>query len=156
MIKLIASITQVDSTTPVYNVGSRTMTNDGNEYIYLPGTDSVAKYNWVVFKTISGLSYGSVTRMTTGVSGPVGIAQGAITSNKYGWFGIYGMFYGLTGSTTAAGGSVYASGTAACADSIFQAGVNVIGAIFTGAGSGAASGTGAVMINHPFLPGVAI
>ena len=157
MLKLISPLTQVDSTTAQFTVGSKTITANGNEYIYLPGTDSVAQYNWVAYRTsAAGPSYGSVTRMTQATSGPVGIAQGAITSNKYGWFGISGVFIGLCGSATAAGGTVYASGTAAAVNNEFVAGQNIFGAISTDIGKASSGGTGTFILSQPFQIGVAV
>jgi len=151
MVKIIAPLTQVDSTTALYNVGSRTMTNDGNEYIYLPGADSVVLRDWVSIQTISGLSYGSVTRLTTSGKGLVGIAQGAIISNTYGWFGTYGVFYGKCGNTVASGTALYASGTTAAVDTVVTAGALLEGVISVTTGTGASTGTVGVFINHPFV-----
>ena len=156
MLKLITPLTQADSGNPQFTVGSRTMTKDGNEYIYLPGVASVAQYDWVTYKTATDLSYGSVTRLTPGDSaGPIAIAQAAITGNKYGWFLIKGMGWGNSGATwTATGSILYACGTTATVDNASTTGKTIIGSINVGAG--ASGGTVKALINYPFIPGAAI
>jgi hypothetical protein len=45
MLKLVTPLDQVDSDIPTYQVGTRTVTRDGNEYVYLPGVASVAQFD---------------------------------------------------------------------------------------------------------------
>jgi hypothetical protein len=148
MIKIISPITQVD-TTAQFTLGTRTKTKDGNEYIYLPGTSSVAKYDAVMFITAANMSYGSVTRLaTTGGIGLVGIAQGAIINSKYGWFQTGGVGWANAGRRATAGLAMYASGT------VGTVGTGVVnGDLLAGMfciGTGEASGTCKALLNDPF------
>lgn len=149
MLKLISPIDQLDSE-PQFTVGSRTATKEGNEYIYLPGVASVAKYDAVTFVTVAaGLSYGSVTRLpTTGGKGLVGVAQAAIVTNKYGWFQTKGVGWVKTGITCTAGLPLYASGTVALVGTTAVSGDLIAGAFCIG--TGAASGTCTALLNNPF------
>ena len=142
--KLITPLTQVDSSA-AFTVGSRTVTKDGNEYIYLPGTTSVEAQDWVTFTSASG----SVTRLaTTGAKGQVAVAISAVISNTYGWFCTKGLVNAKWGAgVTTAGSVLYASGTAAYAGTTVVAGDLLAGAFLSGT---AASGSAACWINKPF------
>ena len=152
MIQISSPITQLDNTYPIYAVGTRLIAKNGNEYIYLPGTTSVAQYDWVTYKAITatspGMSYGSVTRMTTS-AGLVGIAQGVATSNKYGWFQIGGIGWANAGGVCASGSPIYSSGTTATVTTTAAASYNVMNAF--ACGDGQSGGTVKVSINHPYL-----
>jgi hypothetical protein len=149
-VKLIYPLDQADTLITEYEVGSRTITKDGNEYIYLPGIVSCAKYDWVVYKTTgTGLSYGSVTRMVNGTAGMVGIAQAAITGPKYGWFLIKGVGWGNAGEAFSSGSPLYSSGTTATVGTTFVASTAVYGAI--GLGTSVSQGTAKVLLNYPML-----
>ena len=143
MIKIITPLDQVDSSA-AFTVGTRTIDKSGNEYIYLPGTTSVAQYDWVTFTSASG----SVVRLVANAKGQVGIAQGAIISNKFGWFGIAGILTGNCGTTTAAGGTVYSCGTTATVSNALTSGDLIAGAFSSAIGTGGS--TGAFSLNYPF------
>ena len=150
MVKLHSPITQVDTTLPQYTVGSRTIDKDGNEYIYLPGIVSCIAYSVVTFITASGLSYGSVTLLaTTGAVGPVGIAQGAITGPKYGWFQRKGVGWAASGGSITSGMQLYSSGTAGYAGGSVTSGDLIAGAFAVGTSSGS-DGTVKVFLDNPF------
>ncbi len=150
MIQLITPLNQVDSSA-AYTVGTKTMTKNGNEYIYLPGVASVATYDWVTYITsATGLSYGSVTRLaTSGAVGLVGIAQGTIISNKWGWFQIAGTAIGNCNSiaTTKA---VYASVTVAVVWTTVSTNEMIANAFCT---ASASDGTTTFLIDHPYITG---
>jgi len=152
MIKLLTPLTQVDSSA-AFTLGTRTATKDGNEYIYLPGTTSVAQYDVVTFltaATVQGVnSYGSVTRLaTTGGVGPVAVAQAAIISNKYGWFQTKGITWANAGVGCTVSLPCYASGTAGLIGSGVVSGDLLAGMYFLQAG--APGGTVKVLMNDPF------
>jgi hypothetical protein len=156
MIKIISPLDQVDNSA-TFTVGTRVVNKEGNEYIYLPGTTSVAQYDWVAIRTAAGpgLSYGSVTRLVyeaAGTDGMVGIAQGAIVSNKYGWFLIKGTGWGNCGDTCSSGSPIYASGTTANVTTTVTTNSLVYGAICVQ--DGASGGTVKVSINHPQTYGI--
>jgi hypothetical protein len=145
MVKLTSPLNQVD-TAAGYALGSKTMDKSGNEYIYLSGVASCANQDWVTF---TGTSSGSVTRLaTTGGKGNVGIAQGAITNNRYGWFLIKGEGKGNVGVTVTAAGNVYASGTVATVGTAIVSGDLIGGAFVKAADSG--SGSAVFSIQYPF------
>jgi len=150
MVKLHSPLDQVDTTYPLYGIGSRTVDKNGNEYIYLPGTTSVAAYDFVTYKTASGLSYGSVTRMVKGTAGQVAIAQGAATGPKYGWFQIYGVGWGNCGAVTSSGSPLYASGTTATVTTTVASTQLIYGTLCVG--SGISGGTAKIFLNYPFFP----
>jgi len=154
MIKLVTPLDQVDNPNPTYEVGTRVIVNGGNEYIYLPGIASCAAYDWIVFRTTgSGLSYGSVTRMgASGLSGQVGIAQGAVVGPAYGWFLIKGVGWGNFGVANASGGSpLFSCGTTAMVGTTRVSTHMVYGAFAVGAG--VSSGTGKVFVDYPYYIG---
>lgn len=154
MIKLITPLTQLDSSAK-FTVGSKTITKDGNEYIYLPGVASVVKYDWVTYRTGAGPgSYGSVTRLVQNTSGAVAIAQAAIVSNKWGWFQIAGTGWGLTSSTFSSGSALYASGTTGAVDSAVVDRNEILHSLALGTSSGVASGTVLAWIDHPSIHSV--
>jgi hypothetical protein len=147
MIKITSPLSQADTTLPQFKVGTRLVTSDGNEYIYMPGTTSVEQYDAVYF-TASG----SVTRLVPSVNtgGGVGVAQAAITANKYGWFQVYGLGWVQCGTTTSSGSPLFASGTTGCVDGTISAGDMVIGMYGAGTGGGGANGTIKVRMNYPY------
>jgi hypothetical protein len=154
MLKLITPVDTVD-TTQQFTIGSRAKTKDGNVYIYLPGTTSVAKYDWVIFvTTTNGLSYGSVTRLTATDGGPVAIAQGAIISNTFGWFLIDGVGWASAGEAVSAGSPLYASGTTALVGTTVAAISAIYGAYPQTAGI--SGGTFKAQIRNPYLYGQTI
>lgn len=152
MIKLSTPLTNIDST-PKFTAGTRTMTKDGNEYIYLPGVASVAQYDWVLWSTASAHSYGSVTRMVLAKTGLVGIAQAAIVEGKHGWFQTSGIGWAKAGAGAISSGStLYACGTTATADAAVTAGAQILNSLTLG--TSAAGGTVLVYIDRPFINGV--
>ena len=156
MIRIYTPLTQVDTKTPTYKVGSRTEIVGGNEYIYLPGTTTLGQYDWVTIITSSALSYGSVTRLpaagTSGV-GLVGISQGtpAMTGNTFGWFQIKGIGWGNAGSAVASGSPVFSSGTAGLVQTLYRGTSAILNAF--GFGTGVSGGTAKFIINYPFACG---
>jgi hypothetical protein len=154
MVKLHSPLDQVDSSA-LYTVGSRTVDKNGSEYIYLPGQTSVAKYDWVIYKTAgAGLSYGSVTRLLKAYAGNVAIAQAAVVGPKYGWFQIYGIGWGNVGDTFSAGSPIYSCGTTATVSTTYVASCAIYNAI--GLQTGASGGTGMVLLNYPMVFGQVI
>ena len=148
MLKIISPLDQVDSAiTPGFAYGSRGIDNKGNEYIYLPGTTSVEKYDACIFTTSSG----SVTRMvsTNTLSAQMGVAQGAITSNSAGWFQTYGEGWVQCGTTTSSGSALYSGGTTGTLTGASTTSASILGAIAIGAGTGAANGTIKVRLHYP-------
>ncbi len=152
MIKITTPLTQVDSYA-AYTVGTRAAPGkNGNEYIYLPGVASLSARNWVVYQTANGttFAYGSVTRLTNALCGPVAIAQATINSNSYGWFGIKGVFHGYVGAATSSGSMVWASGTAAAVDQTVTIGSAILGVV--DCDTGISGGTATFILNYPFIP----
>ena len=149
MLKLISPIDQLD-TYAKFTVGSRAVTKEGNEYIYLPGTTSVAQYDVVSFITAAnGTSYGSVTRLaTTGGKGRVAVAQAAIVSNDFGWFQVGGVGWANAGAVATAGAACYASGTVGLVGTTVVAG-DLLAGMFC-VGSGISAGTCKVLLENPF------
>lgn len=163
VVKLIAPLTQADTTLGLYQTGARTILKDGNEYIYLPGTTSVTQYDWVTYRAISavapGMSFGSVTRLSATEPGFVAISQGTITSNKFGWFQIGGIGWANAGGLCASGSPVYATGTSgtgtvATVCTASTALWNVLNAFAIG--TGYSGGTFKVAMSHPYLNLVAL
>ena len=151
MIKLITPLDTVDNAAN-YEVGTRATVRGGNEYIYLPGVASCAKYDWVSYITAAnGLSYGSVTRLTNTLAGNIAIAQGAIVSNKYGWFLIRGVGWGNVGDTVSSGSALYSCGTTATVTTTAESYMCIHGAFPIG--TGASGGTGKFFVRYPFLLG---
>jgi len=145
MIKLVYPLSSVDSYAH-YTVGTRVSDKSGNEYIYLPGTTSVAQYDWVTFTSATG----SVTRLVANAKGQVGIAQAAITGPNYGWFQIKGVGSGNTGGawTSSTGSAVYACGTTATVMTTIVSGDLIAGACIID--SAASGSTGTISLNYPF------
>lgn len=153
MVKLLSPLDQVDSSMQ-YKLGSRTKTRDGNEYIYLPGTTSVVQYDWVSFLTAAtvegGMSYGSVTRLLSGAVGDVGIAQGAIVSNKFGWFQVGGIGWGLSGGVSSAAAALYGCASGSVGYATGSVSSSLIARAFSIQASATAGGTVKALIYHPF------
>jgi len=150
MIKITTPIDQVDlATNAGFLFGSRLVTKDGNEYLYLKGTTDVEKYDVCYFTT----STGSVVRLITALAlnAPVGVAQGAITSNKSGWFQVYGTGWAQCDAGASSGSSLYASGTAGTISGVLLAGESVLNMIAIGDGTSTANGTVRVRMHHPYL-----
>jgi hypothetical protein len=145
MIKIHGPLDQVDLYAG-YALGSKTMDNSGNEFIYLSGVASCAQYDWVTF---TGNSTGSVTRLATAsAKGNVAIAQAAITNNRYGWFLIKGQGRGNADSGTTAGDNLYSSGTVAIVKSLTTPGSIICRSV---AKSSVAGGSIIATIEYPFI-----
>lgn len=144
MLRLITPLTQVDDSA-TFTLGSRVINKSGNEYIYLSGVASTVAYDWVTF---TGISSGSVARLDTSSKGCVGIAQGAITNNKYGWFLVAGEGKGNIGVTCTAGSVLYSSGTAGQSGGSLVQDNLVAGAFAKTANAG---GSATVCIHYPFM-----
>jgi hypothetical protein len=140
-----------------YEIGTRLKNKDGNEYVFLPGTTSVAQYDCVLIKTTgTGLSLGSVTRLVRAYAGPVAVAQAAITGPYYGWFQVKGVGWARAGSGCAGGSPCYASGTTAGIGEAVSASSGLEGCLTIGASAAVASGTVKVFLNYPFAYGQVI
>jgi hypothetical protein len=148
MVKLTTPLTTVDSEQK-FTPGSRTITKDGNEYIYLKGVASVAQYDWCSFITAADMSYGSVTRMVTSGVGMIGIAQGAIVEGKFGWFQVGGIGWANSAGVSAATLALYACGTTAHATGSVIGGDLIAGAFSVGTGA-KSGGTVKVLISNPY------
>jgi len=146
MLKISTPFTQVDSAAQ-FTTGSKTVDRNGVEYIYLKGVASVAQYEWVIYTNSSG----SVTRLTTATLGNVGIAQGAITEGKFGWFAIKGRTTGLLGTGPGTAGlRLSASGTAAYVSGGTVANTGILGAFLATTSTGTIS---TVELNYPVYTG---
>lgn len=161
MIKVYTPLTQVDTKTPTYKVGTRVEIVGGNEYIYLPGVASCGQFDWVNIITASALSYGSVTRLDTATAGPVGISQGtpSLTGNTFGWFQIRGVGWGGSGAVCSTGSPAFASGTVGLAMTTVDANNGIFGAFCIGTGgcvSGGTGGTAKFVINYPYNCGMVV
>jgi len=158
MVKLITPLDQIDSYAN-YTPGSRTVTKDGNEYIYLPGVGFLTQYDFISYQTSDGLSYGSVKRLAintggTATVGDVAIAQAAIVAPKYGWFLIKGVGWGNAGEVVASGSPLYVSvGTVAKVGTTVTSPHIIYGSVALGAGISA--GTCKVLLNYPYYLGSA-
>lgn len=111
----------VDSSA-VTKIGTRAWDTSGNEYVYLQGTASVAKGDWVVYDE----NY-TTTRLTANEVGPVAVAGTAILTGEYGWFQIHGIVQGNSDAVNA-DSSLYIDGTAGRVDDLGVDGDLVIGA----------------------------
>ena len=148
MISLITSITEVD-TAKRYTVGTIAQLKNGNEYIYLPGTPNVAKYNVCSFgSACAAMSYGSVALLNINEIGCVGIAQGAIIQNTWGWFQIKGLAWASCDAVLSAGTILFSSGTLGYLTNAKTAGDAIMGMINLAT---SAAGTVRVSLNYPFV-----
>ncbi len=144
------AITQVD-TAARNPVGTRSLGDDGNEYIYLGGVASLAAGDWVHFNSATYIPVRLVTAAT--LAGPVAVAMSAALAAQFGWFQIYGLVLVaniatttgtalLSVNTTATPGRV--SGATVAATSIQNA------AIVTTS----VANVGQAFISYPFTLGV--
>jgi hypothetical protein len=149
-IKITSPLDQVDSAVnPAFEYGTRATDKYGNEFIYLPGTTSVEKYDACRFST----SNGSVVRMAqaAAVNAAVGIAQGAITSNSAGWFQTYGTGWVQCGEGGLTGSAMYAGGTAGTVSGVLVATEPILNMVGIGSGATGANGTIKVRLAYPNL-----
>lgn len=146
--------TQEDSSQQI-PLGTRAMDANGNEYVYLRGTASVAAGDWCY---IFYDNY-TVARSGANVVGPVGIAGTAIGATEFGWFQIYGQNANANIATGAGQGAssgalpLYLTSTAGRAGTADVAGDLIEGAFIIG--GLAASNVGTAFISYPAVYNVA-
>lgn len=137
---------QVDATKK-HRLGTRRRTPDNKEFIYLSGVASLVAEDFVVFDE----SF-ATTRAIADEVGPVAVAMAAVdASTEYGWFQIYGVATGDTG-TVAADKTLYLTATAGRLDDVDVAGDSVHGVFSMAADS---SNSCTVWLNYPFVTDIA-
>ncbi len=145
MLKLVTSLTQVDLSA-LYALGSRTITRDGNEYIYLEGVAGTVTNSWVTFD-----EDGKTTLTVLNARGRVGIAMAAIVAARFGWYQIYGSAVGRVLAGFVDNGLVYLTTTAGSVSNAVVAANLVVGAIGRSAVVG---GVATIELSYPFATNV--
>ncbi|MBT9146049.1 MAG: hypothetical protein DDT42_01928 [candidate division WS2 bacterium] len=145
MLKLVTPLTQVDSS-PLYALNSRTITRDGNEFIYLEGVAGTLANSWVTFN-----AEGRTALAATGARGRAGIAMAAIVAARFGWYQIYGSAVGRVLAGFVNNGLVYLTTTAGSVSNTVVAANLVVGAIGRSAVVGEVA---TIELNYPFATNV--
>lgn len=135
-------------------LGTRSRDANGNEYILLQGTASVAFGDFVAYSPIDF----STSRLTNTAgasgSGPVAVAGTAVVLGQNGWFQIYGKTNTATNIATDSnatyGSALYASSSAGRATTTAAAAKAIYGA---SAAQAIASNAGTAVLNYPFIVG---
>ena len=135
--------TSIVDTSQSATLGTRAWDSEGNEYVYLQGTASVAAGTWVTTRT------GYITEiLTANAIGRVAISMAAVTANKYGWFQVFGKNAVAKTDTIAANRVLFIDGTDGRVDDLGISGDLVIGATSLTADS---SNVASVWINYPYV-----
>lgn len=158
MAKLIGRpMATVGDTTDVHSsaqniVGTRTMDDAGNEYVYMQGVASCAQGSWVSYDE----AY-VTTLAVANAQGRVAVAMAAVdAATKYGWFQIYGKVSAKALTGFADNGKVYLTATDGSVDDADVAGDVVIGAIGRSALGTPVSGQSYFELSYPFVMDLAI
>lgn len=136
-------------------LGTRAADTDGNEYVYLRGTASVARGDWchIFYDNFT------VARSGADVVGQLGIAGTGIVAGEFGWFQVFGRNnYAnvVTGAGRAASSgpiALYLTSTAGRVGTADVAGDFIVGASLSGI---AASNQGTVFIQYPTVYDIAL
>lgn len=134
-----SDVTDVDSS-QIEVLGTISVDERSNQYVYLQGTASIVIRDWVVYDEDF-----TTTRLAPNEVGPVAIAPTAIVLGEFGWFQIYGIAQGNT-DTVAADSSLYIDGTAGRVDDLGVTGDIVLNAYSMTA---AVSNVATVNISYP-------
>lgn len=134
---------QVDDT-PQIDLKTRAQDADGNEYIYLQGVTGVSANTVVTFD-----EDGVTSLITANAVGEVAVAQAAIDStDKYGWFCIYGKTDAAVNSGIADNSPLYIASTDGRFDDASTAGDLVVGAVSRSTDS---SNVATVQLTYPVV-----
>lgn len=131
-------------TTQLFELGSRAVDANGNEYIYLKGVASTAAGSWVTYNPSTGVT----ALLAADAMGPVAIAQSACVANNYGWYIVKGTYATSASDTVSGAGVLYIDGTAGRVDDAGVAGDFVFGAYSTAADT---TNVLPVSIQYPFV-----
>lgn len=141
--------TDVADTSQLVPLGTRAMDANGNEYVYLRGTASVARGDWCTIYYENK----TVARSGANVIGQLGIAGTGIVASEFGWFQIYGLC-GFANVVTGAGiaassgpSALFLTSTAGRVGTADVAGDFIVGAHQVG--GLAVANTGTVFIAYP-------
>lgn len=88
MLKLITPITQVD-TIPLYVIGTRTLTREGNEFVYMRGVVGTVTGSWVTYNDL-----GVTALLALNANGPVAVAMAPIVADRWGWYCVKALSVG--------------------------------------------------------------
>jgi hypothetical protein len=135
--------TDVD-TTARNVVGTRSMDDVGNEYVYMKGVASCLAGSWVYFDELF------LTVLTVANSlGAIAIAQAPILAANWGWFAIYGAHQGLCLASYADNAKVWCTSTAGSVDDADVAVDLITGAIGRSARN-TTTGMALFQLSYPF------
>lgn len=154
MVQLITPINQVDSSAG-YTLGSRTITKDGNEYIYLRGCSGGTAYAFVSY----GSAYASsLITMTDGATliGAMASLQASITSTgSFGWALIKGTGTVLAGASVVINKALQPVTFTGYLDDT-STGSLVISGVWSGSTASAAGDKMTAILNYPSAINVAL
>lgn len=136
-------------TTKRYRLGTIKKDVKGNQYMYVQGVASGAKYAWVT------IDEDHVTTLAVAnAQGRVGILQADLdATTDFGWMAIYGNHYGKALTGFADNGKVYLTATAGSVDDADVAADFVVGAIGRSAldATGNPTGTAEFELSFPIV-----
>ena len=144
----IASIISTTAAVPVGTiVRAKDPTLGEGEFIYLPTTASVTKFNIVSFRQTSSGTYTNVRTPSGTITGaPMGVAQATGAASCFGWFQISGTSPVLkTAVIISANKPVFVSATAGRVKALSSAGRGIIGMVANGRGNAVGSAASATL-----------
>lgn len=139
------SITETP-TSPVLTVGTRIITGDGKEYVYVQANGAIASAGQALFVDET-FQAALLSTSNDALGDSVAVAVGAMADNDYGWVQVKGPCVLQVGADCAANALLMTTATAGQLDDT-ATGVSVTGVVLTAA-RGGTDGTAAAILNYP-------
>lgn len=144
MLKLSTPFSTVDGSAK-FELGSRTGDRFGREFIYLQGSNSTEAWDTCKFDS----AYLAI-KAVAGDRGQLGVAQGAVTNNNYGWFLVKGVGTVAANGAVSANTPLYLTAGSGNVDDAIVAGDLIIGMLTDTSGTAGAGQMHAVL-SYPFV-----
>lgn len=127
-------------------LGMERTADNGYTYKYLKGVASTITGSWVSFEIEGFTTVGLDTDVATSIVSCVAVATAAVVANKFGWYGIDGIFAAGAVTSTADNAKVFPTTTVFICDDASVAGSQVWPAVWR---SAEAAGLANVEIHRP-------
>lgn len=135
-------------TSQVFKLGTRVMTFDGQEYVYVQASGAIAQYAFVGID--ENFQAASLTKTIADDGWMIGVAQVAFTDDDYGWIAVRGA--NLTGAvlgSCTADVALYTSATAGYLDDSSTSQTKIDGIVAVSAVGTATAASTEVLMTFP-------
>lgn len=143
-----------ESSTPLHELGSRYISDDGKEYIYLQADEAITGAGYaVVVESDWGSQMVDTTSTANHRGAQVAIAPIAVTNAYYYWGQIYGKAYAgiRVAASAAAGAQLNSTATGGVVDDDATAGAEVMDGLYISATDGGSGSAVAGMLCYPHV-----